>query len=143
QTSEETTASIEKTLRFMHANGAGALMVEGAAVASIDNWDLVIDRGGGQVGGDSVYPSDISEGAFNVTLAFRKLFLSAALRNRLGYGSATPTNNTDAVAEILALAGSPAGIQFTFTRQAAPERSLQLALPNVVVQPYDLDPATS
>lgn len=146
QTAEETTVAIEKTFRFMHANGAGALLLEGSAVASLDNWDLTIDRGGALVGGDSVNGADVSEGQMMVTLAARRLFLTAALKNRLGYGSATPTNNTDAVAAILELAGSPAGVQFTFTRQAAspgPERSLKIAIPRVTVQPYDLDPATS
>lgn len=141
QNAEETTVNVELGNEFMHSNATGALLLEGAAVASIDQFDLTIDRGGANQGGDSLFPIDISEGNFAVTLAIRRLLLTASLKNRLGYGTATP-NNTDVVNAVLALAGSPAGAQFTFTRVAV-NRILTLALPNVVVQPYDVDPATS
>lgn len=146
QTTEETTVAIEIAQRYLHYDGLGALLVEGAAVASIDNFDITIDNHGQAIGGDALTPIDISEGELTVTVAIRKLFLSASLHNRVIYGAASPTNNTAAVAAVLELAGSPAGIEFTFTRVAAspgPTRSLKLAVPRLRVVPFQIQPATS
>jgi hypothetical protein len=150
KTAAETTAAIEITQRFMHYDGAGALLVEGVAVASIRSFDITIENNSATVPGDSVTPQDVSEGELVITARATQLFRSAApstvaLRNRLYYGSATPADNAAVANAVLELAGSPAGLQFTFTRVAAapgPERSLKLAIPRVQVQAFDPAPTT-
>jgi Phage tail tube protein len=145
KTAAETTAPIEVTQRFMHYDGAGALMVEGAAVASIRNFDITIENNSATVPGDSLTPNDVSEGELVVTVRATQLFTAASLYNRLFYGSASPADNAAAINAVLELAGAPAGLQFTFTRVAAapgPERSLQIAVPRVQAQPFEVTPST-
>lgn len=147
KTAAETTAVIETTQRFMHYDGAGAFLVEGAAVASIRSFDLTIENNTAVVPGDSVTPNDVSEGELSITCRVTQLFLTATgqLRNRLFYGSSSPADNAAIAAAVLELAGSPAGLEFTFTRVAAapgPERSLKLAIPRVTVEPFDPQPST-
>jgi len=143
-TAAETTASVETTNRFLHYHGSGALLLEGAAVASIRAFQLTISNNGELIPGDSLRPIDISEGALTVQLTITKLFLATSMRNRLYYGGASPSNDAEVVSTILELGGSPS-VDFLFTRVAAspgPERSLRLQLPRVTVAPYDVQPGT-
>lgn len=147
RTSGEATPDIETSQRFLHYDGKAALLVEGTAVPSIRSWDIDINRNSALVPGDDVVPIDIQEGRCDITASVTKLLLDASLYNRFWYGSASPSNNAPPTKDILELAGSPAGIEFLFTRVAAapgPERSLKLAIPRLAVTaPYDLSPNTS
>ena len=137
KTAAETGATpLETSNRFLHYDGAGALKIEGAAEATVDDWTLTIDNHGVVIGGDSLTPNDILDGELTVDLVINRITPSAALRNRLYYGGASPTDATAVVQAILELAGAPAGIDFLFTRVAA-SRSLELKVPRVAVQSFD------
>lgn len=144
KTARETTAAIETTQRFMHYDGAGALLAEGAAIASIRSFDLTINNNGQVVPGDSINPNDVAETSLQVLLRTTQLVTDAALWKRVHYGSATPADNAVGNASVLELGGSPS-IDFKWTRVAAapgPERSIQVQIPRVVAQPFDIEPET-
>ena len=135
---EETTASIDTADRLLFYDGDGALQMEGAAVADIRAFTLTISNNGELVPGDSLTPIDVSEGELQVTLNITKLALTSSLRNRLYYGSASPSNLDDVVSDILEL-GSDPSIDFKFSRVgAALERSLQIELKRVALAPFDV-----
>ena len=146
KTARETTAGLEQSQYFMHYDGAAALLVEGAAVSHIRSFDLTIDNGGQIVPGDALTPYDIAETNLAVTLATTQLVVDLATWKKLHYGSATPSDAATPNASVLELGGSPAGIDFKWTRVAAspgPERSLEILLPRVQPQPFDVEPQTS
>lgn len=145
QTAHETTVAVEAAQRFMHYDGAGALQVEGTAVAHIRSFDLTINNNGQIIPGDALTPYDVAETLLEVTLRTTQLVVAASLWNRIHYGSASPSANTVPSPDPLVLAGSPAGIDFKWTRVAAspgPERSFEILIPNVVAMPFDIEPAT-
>jgi Phage tail tube protein len=139
-TAEEVTAAIEKTNRYMHYDASAALKVEGTAVASIRSFDIDIDNGAQTVPGDSLGPNDTSEGRFTIEVAVVMLVADFQLYNRIHYGSATPSNLAPHTTSPLELAGSPAGLEFTWTRVAA-SRTLKIAIPRVQVDPFSDQPA--
>lgn len=140
----EVTVTKEVTNRFLHYDGAGALLVEGVAVASINSFDLTIENNATAEAGDSLAPNDISEGGLDVTLRASQLFTSAALRDRLLYANASPADNAAITTTLLELSSTPP-IQFTWTRVAAggPEVSLAVALARVSVEPFEVQPTTA
>lgn len=140
-TAAEATATLEKTNRFLHYDGSGALLVEGAAAASISSFDIDIDRGGALQPGDSLTPTDVTESLFNITVTTDQLVSDFALWNRLHYGSASPSNAAAPTSSPLELAGSPAGFEFTWTRVPT-TRTLKVAIPRVQVEPFDQQPST-
>lgn len=145
-TSAEATATIEKTNRFLHYDGSGALLVEGSAVAHIRSFEIDIDNGGALEPGDSLTPYDVSESRLSIVISTEQLVTSFSLWNRLHYGAASPSNADTPTKTPLELAGSPAGLSWTWTRVAAspgPERSLKLAIPRVQVDPFDDQPSTA
>lgn len=142
----EATAAVEKTDRFLHYDGSGALLVEGTAVASIRSFDIDIDNGGALEPGDSLTPYDVSESRLEVVVATEQLVTDFALWNRLHYGASSPSNADTPTRTPLELAGSPAGLSWTWTRVASspgPERSLKVAIPRVQVDPFDDQPTTA
>jgi len=142
----EAQPTIEVTHRIMHADAVAAFMVEGAAVASTREFEIVIDRNGDPVGGDDYRPIDIFEGEFTVQVTLGQLYLANSLRNRLMYGGASPADNTSVVSAILELAGAPAGIQVLYTRggsvPVSPARSIQINVPRVALAPIEPEHAT-
>jgi Phage tail tube protein len=132
---------VETAAPFLHMDGQGTLKVEGAAVSAIDNFVLTIATGVTAAQGDDYIPDSINEGMLDITVETGQTLSDFALWRRLHFGSATPTDGATARAAAAAgtmeLAGSPAGIDFLFTRVAAspgPERSLELALPRLRVR---------
>ena len=140
QTTADAGATVEVTNRFMHYDGSGALLLESVAVADIRAFTLTIANNGEVIPGDSLRGYDVSEGKLTAQLTITKLFLSTSMHNRLMYGAASPSNDTDAVAAIVELGAT--GVDFKFTRATGPERSLQLQMPRVVLAPYDIQPGT-
>jgi len=141
KTAAEATATIEVTNRMLHYHGTGALMLEGAAVADIRAFQLVIANNGEIIPGDSLTGIDVSEGELTAQLTITKLFLATSMRNRLFYGVASPADNLAAVSSILELSGTPS-VSFKFLRATAPERSLEIQLHRVALAPYDITPGT-
>lgn len=140
RSAQETTAVAEAPDPLLFRHGAGALKIEGTAVSSISNFTLTVNAGVAVVE-TLAGPMPFLSGLASITLDAEQALVDASLWNRLLYGSASPANLTAATITPLELAGSPAGIEFTFTEQAAPERSLRLALPRVaVLQPTGFDP---
>lgn len=125
-----------ETSLFLHHHGAGALRVEGVAVASIAEWVLSIDanlRLVQTLAGLVPRPN----GRATITLQARQAVVDAALWKRLVYSSATPGDNAGPTLTPLELGGSPAGADFTLTAAASPERSIKLALPRLAVLPIE------
>lgn len=142
RTAQETTAALETSDAMMFRHGAGALKVEGAAVTSISSFTLTISAGVAIVE-TLAGPVPMLDGPAKIVCQVDQRLVDAALWNRLVYGSATPSNLAAPTLTALELAGSPAGLELTFTEQASPERSLRLALPRVAMAPPDgLEPAT-
>ncbi len=136
--------TLESSFRFLHYDGAGALLVEGAAVTSIDNFDITIENNSTAEPGDSIGPNDVTEGGLDITVVANQLITSPNLRDRLFYGGTSPADNAVITNTLLELAGSPTGLQFTWTRATSPtEVSLRVAIPRVSVDPFDIEPTTA
>lgn len=141
-TPAEATVTPETTNHFMHSDAAGALQVEATALSCIRAFDLTIDNGAQAVPGDSVSACDISVGRLSVEATTTQLVTSFALWNRVHYGSATPANGAAHITTPLELGGSPAGLDWKWTRIAA-SRTLEILVPRVVVPPFDLQGSVS
>ena len=139
-TAAETTVAVEKTGRFLHYDGSAALKVEGTAVASIRSFDIDIDNGAEFVPGDSLHPNDVSVGRLAVTCSATMLIADFDLWERLMYASSSPSNADPVSPTPLELAGSPAGLSFTWTRSAT--RIATCLIPRVQVDPFDDQPTT-
>lgn len=135
-TAAEATAVIEATGRVLYYDGKGALKFEGSAVQFLD-FTLTINRNPELIYSDDVIPTDNVEGLLSIQLQVSRLWVDASLDNRFHFGGASPADHTAAVKDILTLAGSPAGVEFKFTRSTGPERSIKLALP--LLQPTALE----
>jgi hypothetical protein len=134
RTAQETSVALETAdvLQFHH--GTGALLVEGAAVASLQEFTLSLDTGVALVEGLSG-PRAVLTGKTAISVETVSELVSASLWNRMVYGTASPANLAAPTLVPLELAGSPAGLRFTFTAATSPERSLQVAVPRVVAEP--------
>lgn len=128
--------------RIIYYHGEGRLKIEDAPVRSIRTFALTLPNNGELIPGDSLTPIDISEGVFEPTLSITRLAESSAMLNRKWYGSDDPAGDAKLTTEVLRLVD---GVDFTFMTKAAvpgPERSLRILLPEVTVQPYDVQPDT-
>lgn len=142
---EETTATPETTQIFRYYDARAALLVEGSAVATMREYTLTFNRNVSRQGGDDLHPVSLDMGALDVTCQATMKITSAALRNRILYGGASPSDAAVVVKDVLRAAGSPAGLEFTHTRVAAspgPERSLKVAIPVVDVMPFEVPIST-
>lgn len=133
KTAAEATASPETTNAFIHADGTGALLYEGAAVAAIESFSLAINSNASLQQGDAVTGNDVSEGMHDITLETVQTITNFAIYNRFVYGSASPADNATPSRDPLELAGAPAGIDFKWTRPGSPARSLEILAPRVQV----------
>lgn len=140
QSAEDSADVIEVTNRLLYYDGDGALDFEGTAVASFRAFTLTISNNGSYVPGDSLIPIDVNDGQLSIQLQTTQLFATKALMNRKYYGGASPSNDAEVTAAVLELGGTPS-IDFTFTRVAA-SRSLQIEMPRVTVDPFDIAPGT-
>ncbi|MEA2676395.1 MAG: Phage tail tube protein [Chloroflexota bacterium] len=144
KTSQETSVAVEVAQRFMHYDGAAALKVEGTAVAHIRSFDITINNNGQIIPGDSLTPYDVAETDLSVMVRTTQLVVDAATWKRIHYGSATPADLAVPSTTPVELAGSPAGVDFKWTRVAAapgPERSMEILVPRLIAQPFDIEPA--
>lgn len=143
RTAQETAVAVEAADALMMRHGAGALKLEGAAVASINDFALTIEAGV-EIVEALTGPTPMLSGRTSIRLSVDQRLVDATLWARMVYGSSSPANLADPTLTPLELAGSPAGAEFTFVEQASPERSLKLALPRLALQ--DLagnDPTTT
>jgi hypothetical protein len=141
-TAAEATVAVEKTNRFMHYDASAAYKVEGTAVSCVRSFDLTIDNGSEVIPGDSLEACDVSVGRLTVSAATTQLVSDFALWNRLHYGGASPSNAAVHTQTVLELAGSPAGLDWLWTRVAA-SRTLEILVPRVQVEPFDDEPDVS
>lgn len=126
--------------QFLHADGAGALLVEGAAVTTIEAFELSLNNNAAVQQGDAVNGYAISEALEEIVIRTTQAVSDFALWNRFMYGSATPSGGAIPTRDILELAGSPAGIDYKFTRPGSPERSLEVLAPRVEAIPETIVP---
>ena len=115
---------------FVHAHGQGALSIEGAPVTSIEMLDVNLTEGAAVQQGDAVGGYDVSEGVRELTIQARHAITDRALYNRFHYGSAVPADNAAPTPNVVELTG---GIDFKWTRQTTPERSIQITAPRLEV----------
>jgi hypothetical protein len=129
----EATASIEAAgTAFLHADGQGALEIEGAPVATIESSELTIDNGGTAHTGDSVSPYAVLEGRQTITWKVTQLVEDFDLWRRYLYGTDAPSDGDAPSRNVLELTG---GLDFTWARPGAPARSIQIQAPRVVAVP--------
>jgi len=133
KTTAEATAVVETTNAFLHSDGQGALLYEGAAIASIEGFTLAINANVSLQQGDAVTGNDLSEGMQDITLETIQTITNFAIYNRFVYGAASPADLATPSRDPLELAGSPAGIDFKWTRPGTPERSIEILAPRVQV----------
>lgn len=129
----EVAVAEESGAPFMHYDGAGALLIEGAAVASIESIQATINSSNTFQQGDNVRGYDSAEGMLDIAYEVRSLIEDAAEYNRFHYGSATPSDGAQASKDVVELSSS--FLDFLWTRVAAapgPERSLRLTSGNRV-----------
>lgn len=140
KTAAEVTVTVETTNSFIHADGVGALKIEGVAVASVEQFGLTINNNAVLQQGDSVAGYAITEAMLAIEASTTHLVEDFGLWNRFVYGSATPADGTGPSRNILELAGAPAGLDFKWTRPGAPARSLEFLLPRVEAIPATIEP---
>lgn len=129
QTTAQTTATIEVTAPFMHADAKSLLIFEGSPVAAIDTVDLTITGNTTTQQGDDVVPFQASEGMYDITLSVQQTLIDFATYNRMTYGSATPSNNAVPSPNVIELLGGSV-VNLKYAKRdsvgavATPERSL-------------------
>lgn len=134
----EVTASYEAAgTAFVHADGQGALQVEGAAVATMESVELTIDNGVAAHTGDSVTPYAALEARQNIMINAQQLVTDFDLWKRYLYGSDSPSDGDAPSRTVLELTG---GIDFKWTRPGSPERSIQVQAPRVIPVPASIEP---
>lgn len=135
QTAAEATAAVEgSSAVFVHHDGVGALKYEGVAAAEVGSFGLAIANNLALQQGDDVAGYDLVEQLRDITLTTAHTINDFNLYRRWMYGASAPTNNTAPTRDVLELAGSPAGIDFKWTRPGTPERSIEILAPRVQVQ---------
>jgi hypothetical protein len=143
KTAAEVSVAMESGAGYVHGHGAGGLKVEGAALTTIEDITVTVNNGGGIQQGDAITGYAVAEGLLGITIATTELVEDFALWNRFMYGTATPSDLAVPVTTILEGVGSPAGIDFKWTRVAAspgPERSLEILAPRVQIVPTPTEP---
>ena len=115
-----------KTL--MHYDGAGSFQVEGVVVSSLERIVLTINNNVARQPGDNVRANNLSTGRRQILLETTQEIIDRDLYNRYHYGSANPAAGTQQSKATTELA---AGVDFLWTQQAAPERSLRVQAPRV------------
>jgi hypothetical protein len=123
---------IEDTDPFYHYDGAGALLVEGVAATEIATINLEIQNNLVWQQGDNVTGFAVEEGMRAITLEVGHVVVNAALYNRYHYGTAAPATGTAATKGVVELAAS--GVDFLWTRQASPERSLRVTMTRLQIE---------
>lgn len=141
-TPPEATVTPDTSAVFMHSDAAGALKLEATAIACISSFDITIDNGAQAVPGDSIAACDISVGRLSIEARTTQHLDDFTLWNRAHYGSATPANGAAHVTDPLELGGSPAGIDWKWTRVAA-TRTLEILMPRILVPPFGLQGSVS
>lgn len=136
RTAKEVTVAVESVDHLEHRHGASALLVEGVSFSSIDDWTLTIDTGV-SLEHSLAGPMPRLNGLAKISLQIAHVVTDAALWNRMIFGAASPANLAAPGVVPLTLGGSPVGAQFKLTEQSSPERSLQIALPQLALGPME------
>lgn len=124
----EVAVAEESGAPIMHYDGAGALKIEGTAVASIEKIITTINNNNTFQQGDSLRGYDVAEGMLDIMYEVSTLIEDAAEYNRFHYGSATPADGAQATKDVVEL--SSTFLDFLWTQVAAapgPERSLRFS----------------
>lgn len=135
-TTETGAATLDDGDPLMHYDGAGAFLVEGTAVSSIERIVLTLANNTALQQGDSVTAYDVSEGMRDISVETTQALDEVAMYNRFHYGTASPTTGTNPYTDPITLTGTN-GIDFLWTQVAAapgPERSLRVQIPKLQVQ---------
>ena len=125
---------------FAHQHGDGSMLIEGAAVSSIN--DLTINLGGDatRIRGTSLYGSHIAEQMRAITIDTTQLVDWSLVRRAL-YGTAAPADGDVPSASVLELAAP--GLDFKYLIPGTPEeRSLRFTAERAQVRVDPIDPNT-
>lgn len=130
--------AVTVTAPFLHTHGAGALQVNGAAVATIREIDLTIDNGYTVRPGSFGNGWDVVGGAErDISARIRGQITNAQRYFAFHYGATSPADNTAAVQD----PETGGSLDFLWTLSAT--RSLRLQVPSVFpasFEGYDPDP---
>jgi len=143
KTAAEAPASFEAAATtFVHADGQGALLYEGASAAEIRRASVAINNNLAMQQGDAISGFDLVEQVQDITAESEHTIQDFNLYRRWMYGAAAPADNAGPSRDVLELGGS--GIDFKWTRPGTPERSIRMQAPRVQVQqPSGHDPNAS
>jgi hypothetical protein len=116
---------------FMHYDGSGVFLVDGAPVSCIEKIVLTINNNSAIQRGDSLGGCAITEGMLDITAELTHSIEDADLYNAFHYGDASPTDGDGPSTTPLELA---AGFDFSWIRPGSPTRSLEIEAPRVTLQ---------
>ena len=139
QTTAMTTATVEVTETFMHADAKSLLIFEGSPVASIGTVDLTINTGVQVSYGDDNVGFQVVEGMHDITLQVSQVITDFASYNRMIYGAASPSNNAIPSPNVVELTGASI-IDIGYAKRTAagaiatPEHSLHITADRLAIQ---------
>lgn len=118
------------------SDGAGALLIDGTAVDSIEDFTFTIGQGAQRLRGVKAAGYAVSEGRMELMLETTQLY-DPAFIDRFKYGTTSPADDEAMDADTYELTS---GIDWTFTLPGSPVHSLQLTATRVQVAIAPLDP---
>jgi hypothetical protein len=133
----EATATVETTPSFLHADGSGALKIESAAVATIEQQTLTIDNGAALQSGDSVEGYLVTEARQTITWATTMLVQDFDLIRRYLYATDAPSNGASPSRDGPAPDRRP---RLQVDDPGSPERSIRIQAPTVTAVPATIEP---
>lgn len=137
QTSAGSPPAAEVTEPFLHMDGKGQFVFEGATISRVSAMRVQIGTGVELDYGDGITPDGAEEGMIEAMIETEQTISDFALWNRFHYGSASPAANAPATPTVLEL-GAP-GLSIKYTKRqasgaaASPERSLEFTATKVQV----------
>jgi hypothetical protein len=138
QTAAVTTATVEITPTFMHADAKALLQFEGAPVASIGTFDLNIVTGAALAQGDDIVGYQIDEGMHDITLTVDQTITDFATYKRMIYGVASPADLANPSPNVVELTGASI-VDVKFAKRtsagavATPERSIEFTADRLAI----------
>jgi Phage tail tube protein len=112
-------ATIDTSIPFLHSDGQGALLLNGAASSRVDDWRLTIDTGCHLE--DGINAMTVVDGTMSVIFDVARISPDTGFYDGQHYGNTAPADNTDATTALFSFTG----FDLTFTRVAT-TRTLRL-----------------
>lgn len=137
KTTAETSVAAEVTEPFLHMDGKGQFVFEGAALSRISSMSIEIGTNVEASFGDAIVADAAEEGMHEITVTTEQTISDFAAWNRFHYGSASPADNAAPTPTVIEL-GAP-GLSIKYSKRqangtdATPERSLTFTATRVQI----------